>query len=43
MHNPRAGEMAWWLRTLAILPEDLGSILSIYIAAHSYLYNPSFK
>ena len=29
--------MAQWFRILAALPEDLGSILSTYMAAHSLL------
>jgi hypothetical protein len=32
-----AGEMAWWLRTLAALLEDLGSIPSTHKAAHNCL------
>ena len=31
--NFEAGEMVQWLRALAILPEDLGSISSTYVAA----------
>jgi len=27
----RPGEMAQWLRALAALPEDMGSVLSTYI------------
>jgi hypothetical protein len=30
--------MAKWLRALAALPEDLGSVSSSYIAVHSHLY-----
>jgi hypothetical protein len=32
-----AGEMAQWLRTLAVLPKDPGSILSTHMTAHSFL------
>jgi hypothetical protein len=32
-----AGEVAQWLRALAALPEDLGSILSTHIEAHNHL------
>ena len=35
----RAGEMAQWLRALAALPEDLSSIPSNHMAAHT-LCNP---
>ena len=31
------GKMAQWLRALAALPENLGSIPSIHVAAHKYL------
>ena len=31
------GEMAQWLRALSDLPEDLGSVPSTYVAAHSCL------
>jgi hypothetical protein len=31
------GEMAQWLRTLAVLPKDPGSIPSIHMAAHNSL------
>ena len=34
----RAGEMVQWLRTLAALPEDPGSILSTHIVAHNCLW-----
>ena len=34
---PGAREMAWKLRALAALPDDLGSIPSSNIAAHSCL------
>ena len=33
----RAGEMAQWLRTLAVLPEDLGSIPSTHMTANNCL------
>jgi hypothetical protein len=32
-----AGEMAWWLRALADLPEDLSSIPSNHMMAHNHL------
>jgi hypothetical protein len=32
-----AGDMALWLRAVAVLPEDLGSILSTHMAAHNDL------
>jgi hypothetical protein len=34
----RARKMAPWLRVLAALPEDPGSILSNHMAAHNCLY-----
>lgn len=33
-----AGEMAQWLKVLAVLPEEPGSISSIHIAAHNCMY-----
>lgn len=33
----RAGEMAKWLRTSAVLPEDPGSLPSTYMVANSLL------
>jgi hypothetical protein len=34
----RAGEMAQWLRTLAVLPEEvMNSIPSNHMVAHNYL------
>lgn len=30
-------EMSWWLRTLAVLPEDPGSIPSTHTTAHKHL------
>ena len=33
----RGGELAQWLRGLAALPENLGSIPSTHMAAHNYL------
>jgi hypothetical protein len=33
----RDGEMAQWLRELAALPEDLGSVLRTLMSAHSCL------
>ena len=33
----RAGEMAQWLRALAVLPEVLSLIPSIYMVAHNHL------
>ena len=35
-----AGVMAHWLRTLAALPEDLGSIPSTYMAVHKLPVTP---
>jgi hypothetical protein len=32
-----AGEVAHWLRALAALPEELGSISNTHMAAHNYL------
>jgi hypothetical protein len=32
-----AGEIVQWLRALAFLPEDLGSVLSTYIVVHNCL------
>jgi hypothetical protein len=32
-----AGEIAQWLGTLVVLPEDLGSLPNIHMAAHNYL------
>lgn len=32
-----AEEIAQWLRALAVLPKDAGSIPSLYMAAHNYL------
>lgn len=32
-----AGEMAWWLRALAALSENLGSDPNTYMAAHNHL------
>ncbi|CAH6901579.1 Dclk2 [Phodopus roborovskii] len=37
------GEMAQWLRALAALPEDLGSVPSTHMATHSCLYNSSSR
>lgn len=31
-----AGEMAQWLRVLAILPEDPGSVPSTHVVAHTF-------
>ena len=33
----RTGEMVQWLRALAPLSEDLGSVLNTYMVAHDHL------
>lgn len=30
-------DMTWWLRALADLPEDIGSISCTHMATHNYL------
>jgi hypothetical protein len=37
MEGLEAGEMAQWLRALAALPEDPGSIPSTHMTAHTCL------